>query len=112
MKTKVGALSLVCAIGFMALTAPIGTVAAENIQRTVRGVVTAINTTADPQTIVVKVMLPNKEDLIVGARVPADAKVARGKHAAKLPDLKVGETVAITYLKSPDGLTAQSIHVR
>jgi hypothetical protein len=44
---------------------PLVTVAAETIQRTVRGVVTATNTAVDPQTIVVNVVLPNKEALIV-----------------------------------------------
>ncbi len=96
----------------MALTIPLVTVAAETIQRTVRGVVTATNTAVDPQTIVVKVVLPNKEELIVGARVPTDIKITRGTRAIKLADLKVGEAAEITYLKSPDGLIARSIHVR
>ena len=50
----------------MALTTPLATVAAETIHRTVRGTVMATNTAVDPQTIVVKVMLPNKEELIWG----------------------------------------------
>jgi len=96
----------------MALTIPLVTVAAETIQRTVRGIVTATNTAVDPQTIVVKVVLPNKQELIVGARVSTDIKIARGIRAITLADLKVGEAAEITYLKSPDGLIARSIHVR
>jgi hypothetical protein len=78
--------------------------AAETIQRTARGTVTAVNTAVDPQTIVVKVILPNQEELIVGARVPTDTKITRGTRATRLAEL--------TYLKSPDGLIARSIHVR
>jgi len=50
--------------------------------------------------------------LIVGARVPTDTKIMRGKRAIKMVDLKVGEAAALTYLKSPDGLIARSIHVQ
>jgi hypothetical protein len=72
----------------------------------------ATSTAVDPQTIVVKVVLPNKEELIVGARVPTDTKITRGTRATRLADLKVGETAEHTYLKAPDGLIARSIHVR
>ena len=112
MRTKRCSLCLVFAIGLVTLTTPFATAAAETIQRTVRGTVMATNTAVDPQTIVVKVILPNKEELIVGARVPTDTKITRGTKATKLADLKVGEAAEITYLKSPDGLIAQSIHVR
>jgi hypothetical protein len=91
---------------------PLATVAAETIQRTVRGTVMAANTAADPQTIVVKVILPNKDELIVGARVPTDTKITRGSRAARLADIKVGEPADITYLKTSDGLIARSIHLR
>ena len=112
MRTKLCSLCLVFAIGLVALTTPLTTVAAETIQRTVRGTVMASNTAVDPQTIVVNVVLPNKEELIVGARVPTDTKITRSTKATTLADLKVGEAAEITYLKSPDGLIAQSIHVR
>jgi hypothetical protein len=112
MRTKLCLLCPVFAVGLMALTIPFTTVAAETIQRTVQGRVMATNTAVDPQTIVVKVLLPNKEELIVGARVPTDTKITRNRQATKLADLKVGEAAEVTYLKSPGGLTAQSIHVR
>lgn len=111
MKTTVCSLSLAFAMG-LALTPPFATAGTETIQRTVRGTVVATNTAADPPTIVLQVLLPNKEELIVGARVPADTKISRGKKAAGLADIKTGEAADMTYLKSPDGLTAQSIHVR
>jgi len=107
--------SMICLLfvfGLVILATPFTTVAAETIHRTVRGTVMATNTAVDPKTVVVKVMLPNKEELIVGADVPTDTKISRGKRAARLADLRVGEVAVITYLKSPDGLIAQSIHVQ
>jgi hypothetical protein len=105
-------LCLLLAFGLVIPATSFATSAGENIQRTVRGTVMATNTAVEPKTVVVKVMLPNKEELIVGADVPAGTKITRGKRAAGLTDLTVGETVEMTYLKSPDGLIAQSIHVR
>lgn len=112
MRTTLCSLCLVFAIGLATLAPPVATVATETIQRTVRGTVMAANPAVDPQTIVVKVILPNKEELIVGARVPTDTEITRGTKATKLADLKMGETAELTYLKSPDGLIARSIHVR
>ena len=112
MKTKFCSLCLIFAVGLMALATPLTTVAVEAIHRTVRGTVMATNTAVVPQTIVVKVLLPNKEELIVGARVSTDTKITRDRQATRLADLKAGEPAEITYLKSPDGLIAQSIHVR
>ena len=112
MRTKRSSLCLVLAIGLVTLTSALATAATETIQRTVRGTVMASNTAVDPQTIVVKVVLPNKEALIVGARVPTDTTITRGTRVTRLADLTVGETAELTYLKSPDGLIARSIHVR
>ena len=112
MRTTICSLVFVFAVGLVVLRPPLATAATEIIQRTVRGTVTATNTSVDPQTIVVKVILPNKEELIVGTRVPTDTKITRGTKTTKLADLKVGEPTEMTYLKSPDGLIARSIHVR
>jgi hypothetical protein len=112
MKAITSYLGLILVGGFLTLTTPLTNATAEPIQRTVRGTVTATNSTVDPQTIVIKVMLPNKEELTVGARVPTDTKITRGTKTVRLADLKVGESADITYLKSPDGLVARSIHVR
>jgi hypothetical protein len=101
---------LTCATAVVAI--PITGHAEETIQRTVRGTVVATNVGVDPSTIVVKVLLPNKEELIVGARVPSDTRITRGKQTAQLADVKVGERAEITYLKMSDGLIARSIHVR
>jgi len=112
MKTMLCSLCFLFAVGLVTLTTPLATVAAETIQRTVRGAVVAANTAVDPQTIVVNVVLPNNDEQIVGARVPPDTKITRGTRAARLADLKRGETAELTYLKVPGGLIAQSIHVR
>ncbi len=111
MRTTLCSLYLVFALG-LALTPPFAAAETETIQRTVRGTVMATNMAADPPTIVLQVLLPSKEELIVGARVPTDTKITRGKKAAGLADIKTGEAADMTYLKSPDGLTARSIHVR
>ncbi|OGW50986.1 MAG: hypothetical protein A2V62_09780 [Nitrospirae bacterium RBG_19FT_COMBO_58_9] len=111
MKTTFCSLSLVFAMGLVTLTPPLATSATETLQRTVRGTVMAANLAADPQTIVLKVVLPKKEEMIVGARVPTDTKIMRGTRTTKLADLKTGEAAEMTYLKSPDGLIARSIHV-
>jgi hypothetical protein len=57
-------------------------------------------------------VLPHEEELVVGARVATDTKIMKGKQAAGLADIQAGEKATITYLKTPDGLIAQSIHVR
>jgi hypothetical protein len=112
MKNQACSVWLVLAAGFLAATAPVSDVSAETIQRTVRGIVTATNVAADPQTIVIRVILPDKEEMVVGARVPADTHITRGKRTAGLADVKVGESAEVTYLKTSDGLTTRSIHVR
>lgn len=112
MRRKVCALCFVLAVGLASLVPLLATAAAETIQRTVRGTVTATNTASDPHTIVVTVILLNQEELIVGARVQTDTTITRGTKATTLSDLKVGERAEISYLKSPDGLIARSIHVR
>jgi len=112
MRSMLCSLCFLFAIGLVTVTTPLITGATETIQRTVRGTVMATNTAVDPNTVVVKVMLPSKEELIVGADVPTGTKITRGKRTARLADLTVGEVAVITYLKSPDGLIAQSIHVQ
>lgn len=112
MRKMLCSMCLVSTVGLVSFGIPSTTIAAETTQRTVRGVVLATNTAVEPPTVVVKVILPNKEELIVGTRVPADIRITRGSRVAQLADLKIGETAELTYLKSPDGLIAQSIHVR
>ena len=104
--------TLVLVCGSVNVTNPVAGHSADAVERTVRGTVVATNIAVDPWTIVVNVVLPNKEKLIVGARVPGDTRIARGKRAVRFEDVKAGETVTITYLRVNDGLIARSIHLR
>lgn len=80
--------------------------------RIVQGEVVATNLKDAPPVIVVKVTMPNREELIVGAPVLEGAHVTRGKRAVTLAEIKTGERVVLGYVKQPDGLTARSIHVQ
>lgn len=86
--------------------------ATEPVVRTVRGAVMAVNVSASPQVIVVQTMTPSHEELIVGAAVNSGTVITRHKQPAHLNELRVGEPVTITYLKSKDGLIAQAIQVQ
>ncbi len=112
MRMKAYRLFVLLACGWTSLALPVTSGSAETLQRTVRGTVVATDVTVDPQTVVIEVTLPNKEVLVVGARVPTDTKVKRGKQDIQFADVKVGERADITYLKTPDGLIAQSVYVR
>jgi len=112
MRTKAYLLSVALVCGLASLTIPVTSRPAETIQRTVQGTVVATDVTVDPPTIVVQVLLPHNEALVVGARVPTDARIVRGKQAARLADVKVGEKADITYVKTADGLIARSVHLR
>lgn len=112
MRTNACLLAGALACGLTGTTIFVTSSSADTIQRTVRGTVVATNVDADPQIIVVEVALPNQEELIVGARVATDTKIMKRKQAARLADIQVGEKADITYMKTPDGLIARSIHVR
>lgn len=105
-------LTVALACGLAGTTMSVASSAAETIQRSVQGTVVATNVDADPQIIVVEVLLPNQEELVVGASVSTNTTIMKGKQAVGLDDIQVGEKAHITYLKTPDGLIAQSIHVR
>ena len=109
--TVIGGL-LIVALGLVGLTEIVVTAASEGTVRTVRGEVVATNLNDTPQTIVVRVLMPNKEELTVGASVPPNTRITRAKRPATLANIKVGESVDLTYGKTRDGLVAQGIHVR
>lgn len=81
--------------------------------RTVRGEVVAVNRSDTPPVIVVAAKVGKKqEELIVGASVEAGAQITRGTQRLTLSDIKVGQTVELTYVKNEQGLRAQSIRVK
>ena len=112
MKRHRWVLALILTCGLANLSVPAAGNSTDTAARTVTGTVVAVNTTVDPRTIVVKVVLPTKEELIVGARVSAGTRIARRQLVAGLTEVKVGETATLTYLKARDGLIAQSIQLR
>jgi len=76
--------------------------------RTVRGDVTAVETTA--KTLTVKTMRNKKED-IIGVEVPDAVKITQGKAAKTLADIKVGDHVWMKYDRMSDKLVADTIHI-
>jgi hypothetical protein len=100
------------ALGLAGLCVSAPTQAADSIVRTVSGEVEAVNMAVAPPIIVVKVRLPSKEEMIVGATVAADVPVARGKKRTSLAEIRMGEQVSLTYEKHAEGLAARSIHAR
>ena len=76
--------------------------------RTVRGEVTAVETTA--KTLTVKTMRNKKED-IVGVDVPDMVKITEGKATKTLADVKVGDRVWMKYDRMSSKLVADEIHI-
>jgi hypothetical protein len=85
---------------------------ADPAERTVQGEVVAVNLQSTPHVIVVKVILPSKQEMIVGATVGAGVAITRGNRAIGLDGIMAGQTVSLTYVKHERGLDARSIHVR
>ena len=105
-------ISTMLMVAMAVVLVPFANAAPEGKVLTVKGEVVAINLKVDPQIIVVKAIMQNKQEMIVGATIEKRATITRGKKPVALADLKIGETVDLTYLKSGDGLAARSIHVR
>ncbi len=78
----------------------------------VRGEVLVINVTDTPNVIVIRTTTANNQELIVGAIVDPHVDITHGKRRLSLGSLKGGEFVDLVYVKTLEGLVAQSIHVR
>ncbi len=102
--------SVLAALGLLILWLPLSSQAAGSVVRTVSGEVEAVNVAVTPPIIVVKVRLPSREEMIVGATVAADVPVTRGKKRASLAEIKSGDHVRITYEKHAEGISAKAIH--
>lgn len=105
----ISGMTVVLAVGGM--VGQIAGAASGSSARTVQGEVVAVNVSDSPPVIVVKAMTGKKE-MIVGATVESGAEIMRGKQRVSLDSLKVGEKVALTYVKTNDGLVARSIQAR
>jgi len=78
--------------------------------RIVRGAVTAVEPSANPATLTLKVMR-GKQAETVGVDVPATATIHEGKATKTLADLKVGDRVWLKYDRTNDKLVADSIRI-
>lgn len=78
--------------------------------RMARGVVTAVEPSANPATLTLKVMRGKQEDT-VGVDVPASTKIHEGKATKTLADIKVGDQVWMKYDRTGDKLVADTIRI-
>ncbi len=77
-------------------------------ERYVRGRVTAVETSASPETLTMNVG-KGKHAETVGVDVPASTKILEGTSVKTLGDVKVGDQVALRYVRQPNHLVAQQI---
>jgi hypothetical protein len=78
--------------------------------RTARGTVTAVEPSANPATLTLKVMRGKQEETI-GVDVPAGVKIHEGKAVKTLSDIKLGDQVWMKYDRTSDKLIADSIRI-
>jgi len=70
----------------------------------ISGKVEAVDTSASPQTLVVKSTGAKGRELTVGCRIEDKTIIKAGGHSAKLTNLRAGDRVQLTYLRVEDGL--------
>jgi len=78
--------------------------------RSVRGRVTAVETSASPETLTMTAGSGTKMET-VGVDVPSTTKIIEGKSAKKLGDITVGDRIALRYERQNDRLVAQQIRI-
>jgi len=76
----------------------------------VRGELTAVDSTATPPTVTLKVP-KGKQDETMTIAVPPTAKILEGKTVKAVADLAMGEHVRIKYDRTQDKLVADQIHI-
>ena len=79
--------------------------------RTVRGEVMALNTEADTQIVVLRVITKGGVEMVVGALVSKDTKIEKKGKAATLGQLVEGDKVILTYEITRDGALARTITI-
>jgi hypothetical protein len=77
----------------------------------VQGTVIAVTLSQDPPLIVVRTPLGPRNHMTVGATVTAQTKILRGNKRVALNTIKEGESVWLTYAKTPRGVLAEMIRV-
>lgn len=78
----------------------------------VQGIVIGVTSNQSPQLIVVNTPITPKNFMTVGATVTAQTKILRGQKKVPLHNIRVGESVWLTYVKSPEGLLARTIQAK
>lgn len=78
----------------------------------VHGIVIGVTSNQSPQLIVVNTPITPKNFMTVGATVTAQTKILRGQKKVPLHNIRVGESVWLTYVKSPEGLLARLIQAK
>ncbi len=85
--------------------------AAEDVLRQVRGIVEAVNTMDAPPTIVVRSRPGSKDEVVVGAVIKQGVSIVRGNKHIAVKQIRIGDHVTLTYVKSREGLMARSITI-
>src|SRR5574341_2242544 len=80
------------------------------LDRVVRGEVTAVEVSAAPPILTLKVMR-GKEATTIDVTVPATAKISQGKATKVLADIKVGDRVWLKYDQMKDRKEADQIRI-
>ncbi len=75
-----------------------------------RGELTAVDSTANPPTVTLKVV-KGKASKTMTIEVPSSAKILEGKTTKAMTDLSVGERVRVNYDRSQGKLEADQIHI-
>ncbi len=78
--------------------------------RVVRGPVTAVDASANPNTLVMQTG-SGKQAMTVGVDVPSTTNIMKGKTKISLSDIKVGDRVALRYDRTNDRLVAEQIRI-
>lgn len=80
--------------------------------RTMQGKIVAINLAATPPVIVVESKVSKDDLFVVGASIGPATDISRGARKVRLEDLKVGETVIISFGRTEQGHAARAIHAK
>jgi hypothetical protein len=100
------------ALALWAALAPWSLAESDSMTRTVQGEVVTVNLQSTPPVIVLKVLLPSKQEMIVGAMIAPETTITHGKQTVGLDAIQPGQIVRLTYLKGEKGLAARSIQIK
>lgn len=84
----------------------------KSVKRWVTGTVSAVDTKAVPNTIVVVAITGKGKELTVGAQVLSDTEIIIDRKPARLLNIKVGDKVSMIYMREPTRLVARKIEIK